>query len=420
MKIRHLVSYLVMLGLGLCSWGSAQTQDAKPNVSYETPPVFEAAKILPAKLLKSPYHSVGSKVRNDGKMNHYSIKSKFGSITADSTAELKIRVDEMRVLAAMQRVSNSDQFVRQVKQGGKNVVTGAKALVTHPVDTIQGAFAGLGKLAERTSDALMGDPPSEAEDSRLENVIGFSSTKRNYAAEFHVDPYSTNPLMQQRLEEIAWWGYSGKIAASAASAAIPGGVGAFVSAAKTSDWLEGIPIQTPPLELRKANREKLAAMGVAPDVIDLFLGNTVYTPVQQTRLVQALASMNDTADRDRFVKFAVLARDGNVAFFRARQATMYATLHKKLTPVERFVGVGTNAAARLASGTMVFCFPLDYLAWTEDNAKLAESLDRQVSTLPDVRGKEIRIAGGISASARKALEGLGWRVQDRQEGQLID
>jgi len=59
------------------------------RVSYEKPPVFQAARILPAKLLKSPYHSVGSKVPNDGQMNHYTIKSKFGTVTADSTAELK-------------------------------------------------------------------------------------------------------------------------------------------------------------------------------------------------------------------------------------------------------------------------------------------------------------------------------------------
>jgi molybdenum cofactor biosynthesis enzyme MoaA len=87
-----------------------------------------------------------------------------------------------------------------------------------------------------------------------------------------------------------------------------------------------------------------------------------------------------------------------------------------VTPVERFVAVGTNAAARLANGTVIFCFPLDYLAWTEDNARLAESLDRQVSALPDVRGKNIRIAGGISPNARKGLEDLGWKVLDNQKG----
>lgn len=48
--------------------------------------------------------------------------------------------------------------------------------------------------------------------------------------------------------------------------------------AKSSDWLVGIPVQTPPSELRKANREKLVGIGISPNVIDLFEGNTVYSP----------------------------------------------------------------------------------------------------------------------------------------------
>lgn len=164
------------------------------------------------------------------------------------------------------------------------------------------------------------------------------------------------------------------------------------------------------------NREKLMAMGISSDIIDLFLGNTVYTPVQQTKIVQALARMDKTADRVHFVKFAVLARTGNAAFFRARQAEMYANLSKNAINVERFVGVGNNAAARLSNGAVVFCFPLDYLAWTEANANLADALNRQVDSLPKVQGKEIRIVGGISAAARRALESLGWKVVDNQKG----
>lgn len=408
MRERSLIAALAIALAGLVSNTAAEE-------AFEIPPVFQVSQVLPAKWISGKYHKVVPKVRNDGKMNHYTVESKFGTVTAASTAELSIRIDEMAALAAMQRVSETGQFSRQVQQGGKDAVAGAKALVTNPLGTLKGAAAGLGKIAERAGDALLGDPPSDAEGSRWESAIGFSSTKRDYAAEFGVDPYSTNPLLQKRLNEIAWSGYSGKITASALSALIPGGVGAFVSAAKTSDWLEGIPVQTPPSELRKRNRERLASMGVAPDVSDLFLGNTVYSPVEQTKLVNALTGLNGTADRGQFVKFAVLARTDQVAFFRARQADMYARVHRAGTAVERFVPVGTNAAARLADGTVLFCFPLDYLAWTEDNATLAEALDRQVSALPDVRGKEIRMTGTVSPRARAALEGYGWKIRDRLE-----
>ena len=180
--------------------------NAVADVSYEKPPVFQAARILPAKLLKSPYHSVGSKVVNDGQMNHYTIKSKFGTVKADSSAELKIRVDEMRALAAMERVSYSNQL--------------------------------------KTRSVF-----------RLPN----ETTRLN----------STSTLTRRtRCCKNAWKKFPGMVTAG--------------------------------------------------------------------RLQQALFR--------QFVKFAVLARNGNIAFFRAHQAEMYANLNK-VTTVERFVAVGANAAA---------------------------------------------------------------------------
>jgi hypothetical protein len=74
----------------------------------------------------------------------------------------------------------------------------------------------------------------------------------------------------------------------------------------------------------------------------------------------------------------------------------------------------------LANGRILFCFPVDYLVWAEANATLALALEQAVSALPDDRGKDVVLAGGISSTARKALEGLGWTVRDRNEKELID
>ena len=45
-----------------------------------------------------------------------------------------------------------------------------------------------GKALERAGTSLFGDAPRDAEDSRLQDLIGFSSTKRDYAVESGVDP----------------------------------------------------------------------------------------------------------------------------------------------------------------------------------------------------------------------------------------
>ena len=387
---------------------------------YEAPPIFQASKLFPPGLVKGPNHQVDERVLNDGYMNHYQIHTRFGDLDAASTAELKIRIDEANALAAMEKVKGTEQFSRFLAQGGKDTLAGAKALIRSPVKTVNGAVSGVGKLFERAGASLSGDPPSDAEDGRLENLIGFSSTKRDYAAEFGVDPYSSNPVLQERLDEIAWAGYAGKITASAALSLVSGGAGIAISTSKTSNWLAGVPLKAAPADLRARNHKNLTTMGVSPEVIDLFLANTVYTPVQQTKLVNALAEMQGVDDRGQFVKFAVLTRDPDVAFFRARQAEMYARFHKRVSKVKQFVPLGELAAARLADGTLVFCAPLDHLAWTQTMANYVLAANQNVTAAPGIKAKQLQVAGTISPVAKAALEQHGWKIQDRQEGRLID
>ncbi len=70
--------------------------------------------------------------------------------------------------------------------------------------------------------------------------------------------------------------------------------------------------------------------------------------------------MNNTADRGIFVKFAVLARSANVAFFRAHQAEMYANLNK-VTPVERFVASERMPPRALPMAPWFFASP--WIIW---------------------------------------------------------
>jgi len=161
-------------------------------------------------------------------------------------------------------------------------------------------------------------------------------------------------------------------------------------------------------------------MGVSPEVIDLFLSNRMYSPVQQTKLVNALTEMQGVADRGRFVKFAVLTHDEEVAFFRARQAEMYARFNRRVSKVEQFVLLEELAAARLADGTLVFCAPLYYLAWIQTMANYALAANQKLTAVPGVKVKQLWVAGRVSSLARAALEQHGWKIQDRQEGRLID
>src|SRR5215831_20704594 len=193
---------------------------------YEAAQTLQASKFLPAALRSGGNFRVDEKVSNDGYLNTYHINSKFGTFTAVSTAMLRKRIGEVNALVVMEKVKGTTEFTNALKKAGAGVVGSAKNLVTHPVESVSGAAAGLGAAFRTASASLTGPKRSEAEESRVKDAIGFARMKRDYAYQFGVDVYSDNKVLQERLDEITWAGYGGSMTLSVALAAVPGAAGA--------------------------------------------------------------------------------------------------------------------------------------------------------------------------------------------------
>ena len=173
---------------------------------YEAPPVLSASKILPPELLSGPNHRVQERVTNDGYLNTYQIDSKFGTFTAVSTAVLRKRIGEINAMVVMEKVQGSKEYLDSIKEGGLDAMSSALSLMTKPVQTVSGAVQGLGAAFSRVGEGLFGSKRSQSEESKVKDLIGFSTTKRQYAFQFDVDVYSENQKLQDMLNRISWAG----------------------------------------------------------------------------------------------------------------------------------------------------------------------------------------------------------------------
>jgi hypothetical protein len=378
----------------------------------EQPPAWRAAQVLPPALASGPDHRVEDPVRNDGVMNIYRVSSRFGALEAQSFAELEKRVHELHAIAKLQELEGSQEFGDAIAAAGGDVLEGAKALATDPVNTVSGAVSGVGAMFRRAGNSLTGAPRSQYEDGALRAVTGFSAKKREFAAEFGVDVYSSNPLLQERLDRVARAAAAGNLSASAALALVGGGAGAAISVTKGAENLNEMLRETPPSDLREMNESRLAAMGVGEGVADLFMSNTVFSPSYQTRLVDALTRMDGVGDREVVVKIAVRTETDDLAMFRQRQARMYAAFHLQVAPLERFVQLGDMPAARTRDGgRLVLLLPVDHVAWTEPVARSAEAITAAARAAAGGAALELWLGGGASPGARAALEAAGWTLR---------
>ena len=343
-------------------------------------------------------------------MNTYIINSSYGKLRVVSTARLFKRIHEMNVINEIEKMSKTKEFAEGVAEKGKDVVHGAVSVVLHPIDTVTGAVTGVGKLFKRVGENVGGQARSD-EENRFEDIIGYSKTKRDYANELKVDVYSHNPLLQAELDSLTSSGYAGNMLTALAISAFTGPV---ISATGTTNLLNKVVKDMAPADLRRMNREKLEKMRVLDATADAFIKNASYTPREQTVLVNVLFEMKNTQGRDQFIKFATHADHYDVTYFRQIQAEMYADHNRNVTPIKQFISLGRFIAGVTNNNAIDVCFPLDYLLWTVDMAKVATALTNKVNALNWVTNKRMYFTGTLSPLARKNLTKLGWKIRDKK------
>lgn len=403
---------------GLISWTVAAAVPGAAQESYESPPTLAASAILPAQWLVGANHRVAEAVRNDGYLNHYVVTSRFGEFPAVSAAALRIRLDEVNAIAAMDRVQDSEEFKQAFQEQAGKTIQGLENLVTKPGETLSGAVSGVAKTFERAGESLFGSRRSQAEEERWKDVLGFAKTKREYARHFGVDPYSSNRVLQEQLDRITWAGYFGGLSMGAVTAMVPGAAGAVLSLQGGTTLLNDVLATTPPTDLRRINRDKLKAMGVDAQLAELFINNAAFSPRHQTLLVGALEEARGVGDREAFVRFAVPTHTEDLAFFRQRMAELYAGYHRNVATIARFVPVGQFVAAQTRGGALVVATPVDHLVWTPSAARVLAALSGQARMLKASR-QELWLGGTASPLTRAELQRQGWVLQERIEERLL-
>ena len=168
-----------------------------------------------------------------------------------------------------------------------------------------------------------------------------SKARRQWAHKLGVDPYTTNPVLAKKLDDVAWAAYAGGFAMNFAP--IPPVVG-MAASVNTLVW------QLPPADIAKKNDAALLKMGVGEPARKAFLKNRFFTPTIQTAFVAALDALGAARGREEAVALATSEAESedDARFFR-RSAALLARYHAKVEPIasDRWPGAGCSSDARL-------------------------------------------------------------------------
>jgi hypothetical protein len=388
---------------------------------FETPPVLRASDLAPAELLKGPRFHVDPEVPTDGLLAKFTIRSDFGDFEAEGPGMLAIRVGEIQALDTMSKTEKSEAFERALVGSAKRTGKSLATAVTHPVETAKGVPAGVGRFfqrvgrsvktgAEKAGDYMSGSGKNKTSSSEAakevgaaaENVIGQQDSRRRVAKVLRVDPYTTNPVLDKKLDEFAWVVWAGEFGLDYGINMVPGGMAITL----TRTWVSDLVWDMKPGDLNVRAQKQLEDLGVPSETIERFLLQKVFTLTTRTALLEALAELGPGKGRADVIPWALTAKSDAEARFIAGAVMILADHHKAKDLITELRVSGT-LVGRTKARTLVVPAPVDHVSWTDRVAGFAKRPDLAA------RNRQILVTGTLSPRAHEQLTRLHWATREK-------
>ena len=463
------------LALALWLAASAAASASAPEGPCTEPDEVPAVDLAEPALLSGPLHTVAPCARVVGHMAHFRIDTRFGPLAADSLDLLRIRVAELPAVEELERASHIGLAGRAAEDSARRIGSTVESVATRPVETLRelpaGALrffqhklddlaealqetgdqagqrlAGAGEAYDRVSTrpgVVLHEPPADAwwerGGNRLwrlgKNWIGYGDARRTWAQRLGVDPYSSNPLLNERMDSLAWAALAGDKAVGLATGQLGSTAGEVIGAARR---INRMVWELPPAEVRRRNDQRLAALGCGEPERRRFLRNGRFTPTLQTALVDALVELQPASGCVDVVELAAALDVELEVRYLVDALSMLAALG--ITDAElRLVGAApvlvhpvpaappdtgaataratprrepgaletlAEAAAQAPRTRLVLPLPVDRLEWSEPTAAFFD--------VPAFRvvDKQALIAGSATQNALQGLTRRGWEIAE--------
>jgi hypothetical protein len=426
---------------------SAHASDA-----FEPEPVLKAPLLVQAPLLSGPDFRVVPEVAVRGYMANFLIDTKFGPMRADSVEMLAIRIGELPAMQALDEASRSGAFATALAARAKKTGSAIVNVVTHPVDTITGLPRGVARYlgaqwdkwsgrAQSVSDrsarefenrgdpyrappgpmTAMRDAPAETppppDDGKNRSwyaragsevaregkrYLQYNSQRRDMAKLLGVDPNSSNPVLNEELDTLAWAAVWGNFSAGTALGQIGGSAATVIG---DTGKLNQYVLSKTPEQLRADNEKRLLALCTDETAVRSFLRRGGFTDTLRTALVLTLEKLAPKSGCNGLLELAAKTH-GEV---EARYLVNALKLIAQQPEAEggELLTAGAAVAWRTPAGKLILPLPVDYLTWNTD---LAAFFNRPSLRAAD---KLVLIGGEASMLAQRALTGRGWSLQLR-------
>ena len=428
-SMRQVISWCCLILFGIRPTLNLYAQE------FEAPPVLSARALLPKDVVQSSYYTIEDRVENNGYLNRFVIRSKYGDTEAHGRQMLQRKLTELRAIDELEKLTSSKVMYEAAKKNGKeallapirvastaiDVATNPDKIVTTVKEVPDGVvriFSWAARQVERGYDAasnyVSGSEESadgssapgasaKATDAAINaglSYFKYNRVEREWLQRLGVDQFSDNELLRKEVQRVAGI----ETAVNIGFKFVPGfNLGLVGSATGWYKRAEKLGLYQPPEEIAEKNKGRLAELGVSGDLVDRFISHQSIVPSLQAIILDNLLQMKGVANRDRFVVLAAGVERIEGALFFTTTSEMLKNYHESRGAFSSIVTSLRIPGAVSRAGQVVIALPVDYLAWTKEMAIVFRDYRSVLEKEIAVRSIEVRIAGRASALAAREL-----------------
>jgi len=433
-----------------CSAPSRSSVTCARDCAQEAEPYLNATALVQPSLLSGPNFKVVPEVRIHGYMAHFLIDTPYGPLTADSADLLAVRVSEIPALETLDRASKTDAVSHALAERGRKTGAAVVNVIAHPIDSVTGLPAGVVRylrkqvdtwsgraqsLADQTSrhaenrgdpfrapdgpmtagrDPAIGDPPQHEETKsrawyaragseagrETKRYLKYSQQRREMAKYLGVDPNSTNPILNEMLDSLAWAAVGGNFSAGEALGAVTGTAATVIS---ESGKINQFVLEQEPEQLRETIHKRLLKYCSDDDSIRSFLRRGAFTDTLRVSLTESIEKLDVTDGCNELIELAATTRAEVEARYLIN--ALKSIRQQVSAPAGgRLLVLGAALAWRTTDGAILLPLPVDYLTWSHD---IGDFFDQ---TAFGAKDKTVLIAGEASMTAQRKLTERGWNL----------
>jgi len=395
---RFIVPLLAAAPLGAVALSTA--------IALELPKPEPAEKFL-GKAVTGANYTVKPTVRSDGVMRIFDVDTPYGKFAFDGVEFAKLRLHELDAVAAIEKMSQSNEFGKAFGRAALGPIKFGADLVTNPADTVQRSLSGIGNMFDRVGAGLSNSRADR--DEVMDSLLGVSDAQRELAVSLDVDPYTDFPPLRQRLKEMAGAMAGGSLPVRAGLAAVPGGVGIAVSSVTTVSTAKDSLRDKTAAQIIAEVRATLLSLGVPEDIVNRLDENRNYTPADLLIMARALKQLN-AQNTTAFIEHAAEAKSRNVAFYQRRRAQILAARSNELGGIVSFVTFGGQPINVARNGSIIAAFTVDDIAWTEVQQRTFIAVTSEIHRTHPGATPVLATTGAVTPLAANEIGKRGWKI----------